>query len=104
MVVVKINVKVTVANENHFSPFVVSTVGLIGREAGELLKRLSLRLADKWEWHSVVHGFVSARMSIVIVRATHLCLWGSRVPPLSQVSRPPQWEDGAGLGLFKTDY
>jgi hypothetical protein len=30
----------------HFTPFVVSTYGLIGREAGELLKTLSLRLAD----------------------------------------------------------
>jgi hypothetical protein len=59
----------------HFTPFVVSTDGLIGREAGELLKRLSLRLADTWEQpHSVVRGFVSARMSIAIVRATHLCL------------------------------
>jgi hypothetical protein len=88
----------------HFTPFVVSTDGLIGREAGELLKRLSLRLADKWERpYSVVRGFVSARMSIAIVRATHLCLRGSRVP-LSQISRRPQWEDRAGLGLFKTDY
>jgi hypothetical protein len=78
--------------------------GLIGREAGELLKRLSLRLADKWERpYSVVRGFVSARMSVAIVRATHLCLRGSRVP-LSQISRRPQWEDRAGLGLFKTDY
>ncbi len=32
----------------HFTPFVVSTDGLIGREAGELLKRLSLQLANKW--------------------------------------------------------
>ncbi len=88
----------------HFTPFVVSTDGLIGPEAGELLKRLSLRLADKWERpYSVVRGFVSARMSIAIVRATHLCLRGSRVP-LSQISRRPQWEDRAGLGLFKTDY
>jgi hypothetical protein len=66
----------------HFTPFAVSTDGLIGREAGELLKRLSLRLADKWERpYFVVRGFVSARMSIAIVCATHLvCLRGSRVP------------------------
>jgi hypothetical protein len=88
----------------HFTPFVVSTDGLIGQEAGELLKRLSLRLAEKWERpYSVVRGFVNARMSIAIVRATHLCLRGSRVP-LSQISRRPLWEDRAGLGLFKTDY
>jgi hypothetical protein len=33
----------------HFTPFVVSTDGLLGCEAAELLKRLALRLADKWE-------------------------------------------------------
>jgi hypothetical protein len=44
----------------HFTPFVVSTDGLFGRETGELLKRLSfLRLADKWErLYLVVRGFV----------------------------------------------
>jgi hypothetical protein len=31
----------------HFTPFAVSTDGWTGREAGELLKRLSLQLADK---------------------------------------------------------
>jgi hypothetical protein len=36
----------------HFTPLVDSTNGLIGREAGELLKRLSLRLANKWERHT----------------------------------------------------
>jgi hypothetical protein len=65
---------------------------------------LACPLPNKWERpYSVVRGFVSARMSIAIVRATHLCLRGSRVP-LSQISRRPQWEDRAGLGLFKTDY
>jgi hypothetical protein len=88
----------------HFTPFVVSTDGLIGPEAGELLKRLSLRLANKSErLYSVVCGFVSARMSIAIVHATHLCLGGSRVP-LPQISGCPQWEVMVGLGLFKADY
>jgi hypothetical protein len=89
----------------HFTHFVVSTDGLIGREAAELLKRLSLRLTDKWEQpYSVVHGFVNAWMSIAIVRASHLCLRGSRIP-VSQISRRPLWEDQAGLGkLFKSDY
>jgi hypothetical protein len=88
----------------HFTPFVVPTNGLVGREAAELLKRLSLRLSEKWERpYSVVRGFVNARMSITIVRASHLCLRGSRVP-LSRISRRPLWEDRAGLGLFKSDY
>ena len=88
----------------QFTHFVVFTDRLIRRGAGELLKRLFLQLADKWERpYPVVRGSVSARTSIAIVRATHLCLRGSRVP-LSQISRRPQWEDRAGFGLFKTDY
>ncbi len=82
----------------------MSTDGLVGREAKELLKRLSLRLSDKWEQpYSVVRGFVNARISIAIVRATHLCLRGSRVSA-SKISRRFLWEDSTGLGLFCTDY
>jgi hypothetical protein len=33
----------------HFSPFVMSTNGMIGREARFILKRLSACLAKKWE-------------------------------------------------------
>jgi hypothetical protein len=59
----------------HFTPFVVSTDGLIGKEAKTLLKKLSARLAEKTrKQYSQVCGFVNARMSIAIVRATHLCL------------------------------
>ena len=88
----------------YLTPFVISTDGLIRREAGGLLKRLSLQLAGKWERpYLVVCDFVSARMSITIVRATHLCLQGLQ-SPLSQISSRPQWEDPAGLGLYGTDY
>ena len=82
----------------------MSTDGLVGREAKELLKRLSLRLSDKWEQpYSVVRGFVNARISIAIVRATQLCLQGSRVSA-SKISHRFQWEDSAGLGLHCWDY
>jgi hypothetical protein len=53
--------------------------------------------------YSVIRGFVNARMSIAIVRATHLCLRGSRVSA-SKISRRFLWEDSAGLGLFRSDY
>jgi hypothetical protein len=60
------------AQHRHFTPFVVSTDGLVNREAKELLKQLALWLTDKWEHpYSVVHGFVNTCMSIAIVRATH---------------------------------
>ena len=86
----------------HFSPFVVSTDGLLGKEAKTLLKKLSGLLAEKWEKpYSEVCGYVKARMSIAVVRATHLCLRGSRIPTSKMSNRLPQWEDKAGLGLFR---
>jgi hypothetical protein len=84
----------------HFTPFVVSTDGLLGREATVFLKRLASVLSDKWHQpYSVVCGFVRSRLSIAIARATHLCLRGSRVPTSQMCNRRPQWEDRAGLGL-----
>jgi hypothetical protein len=86
----------------HFSPFVVSTDGLLGKEAKTLLKKLSSVLSVKWgKPYSEVCGYVNARMSIAIVRATHLCLRGSRVPASRMSNRRPQWEDKAGLSLFR---
>ncbi len=80
----------------------VSTDGLIGKEAKTLLKKLSTLLADKWgKSYSDVCGYVNARMSIAIVRATHLCLRGSRVPSSQMSNRRPLWEDKAGLSLFR---
>ena len=80
----------------------VSTDGLIGKEARLMLQKLSSLLADKWEKpYAVVSGYVNARMSIAIVRATHICLRGSRVPTSKMSNRRPQWEDKAGLSLFR---
>ena len=85
----------------HFSPFVASTDGLLGKESRTLLKKLSALLAEKWEKpYSEICGYVNARMSIAIVRATHLCLRRSRIPMSQMSNRRPQWEDKAGLGLF----
>jgi hypothetical protein len=84
-----------------FVPIVVSTYGLIGREGNNLLKQMALRLTAKWEQpYSVVRGFVNARINLAILRATNLCIRGSRVPA-SKMSKKVQWLDGAGLGLFE---
>jgi hypothetical protein len=86
----------------HFTPFVCSTDGLLGREAQTFAKRLAAKLASKWQkTYSQVCGYVKARLSIAIVRATHLCLRGSRIPAHLISNRRPQWEDGAGLALFE---
>jgi hypothetical protein len=91
-----------IAQRRHFTPFVVSTDGLIGKEAKSVLKALSIKLAEKWEKpYAVVRGYVNTRMSIAIVRATHICLRGSRIPTSKMSNRFPLWEDKAGLSLFR---
>ena len=86
----------------HFTPFVVSTDGLIGKEAKIVMRRITEKLADNWRKpYSEDSGYANARMIIAIVQATHRCIRGSRVPT-SRVSnrRPLLWEDQAGLSLF----
>ena len=89
-------------NRRHFTPFVLSVDGLLGREAKTFAKRLAVKLAGKWQKpHSQVCGCVKARLSIAAVRATHLCLRGSRIPASKISTRFPQWEDGAGLAMHE---
>ena len=82
----------------------VSTDGMLGPEAQQVLRKIAQRLARNWHRpDSVVCGLVHTRVSIAIARATHMCIRGSRVPA-NQISRRLQWEDGAGVGLFEADY
>ena len=78
--------------------FVVSTDGILGYEAKNLLKQIAKRLSEKWSRpYSVVSGAITdARMSLAILRASHQCIRGPRIPA-SRISRQIQWEDGAGL-------
>ena len=63
-----------------FSPFVVSTDGFMGREASFLIKNLSEMLANKWQrQYSEVKGWLKAWLLFSIIRATRLCIRGSRV-------------------------
>jgi hypothetical protein len=86
----------------RLTPLVVFTDSLRGKEAKILLKKLSALLAEKWEKpYSKVRGdYVNARIIIATVRATHLCLRGSRIPT-GQMRRDQQWEDKADLSLFR---
>ena len=87
----------------HFAPYVVDTYGLLGDEAKSLNKRLGSKLAEKWKSpYSAVMGFVNARVSVAILRATHLCLRGSRVPYRHISTKRSEWDDGAGLNLLRT--
>jgi len=91
------------AQRRHFTPFVVSVDGLLGKEAQRVIQTLAGHLAHKSERpYSQVCAFIRARLSIAIVRATHMCLRGSRIPT-TQMSRRPLWEASGGLGLFPAE-
>ena len=71
--------------------------GVLGHDAQHLMKRLCDQIAVKWEKsHSEVMGWVRARMDFAILRATNLCLRGSRVIWRSGHGM----DDGAGLPHF----
>jgi hypothetical protein len=69
----------------------VSTDGLIGEEAKALLKKLSALMAEKnRKLRLEVCGHVNARMSIAIVRATHLLpTWTVHFHEPDEQSSPP---------------
>ena len=49
----------------HFTPFVVSCEGILGKEANVFLKRLSKNLADKWHRpYAQTLSFVKTRFAI----------------------------------------
>ncbi len=52
---------------------------LFGKETEHFVKRIGQSLSVKWEKsYSQVMGWIRARLSFAILRATILCLWGSR--------------------------
>ena len=62
-----------------FTPFVVSTDGMLGREANFLLKRLAQSISIKWEKPlGQTTGWLHEKLSFAILRATNLCLRDSR--------------------------
>ena len=86
----------------HFSPFVASVEGLMGVEATVTLKRIASRLPTKEKQsYSKTCGYVTSRIAITLVRTTHRCIQGSRVPSHRTSVQRPQWEDGMGLNLSR---
>ena len=86
----------------HFTPFVVSCEGMLGKEADVFLKRLSMKLAEKWHRpYSQTVSFVKTRFAISLVRAKNRCIRGSRIPT-GRICHRVDWDDGAGLGLYST--
>ena len=86
----------------NFTPFVDSCEGLLGKEADVFLKRLSMKLAEKWHRpYSQTVSFVKTRFAISLVRAKNRCFRGSRILT-GRISHSVDWEERAGLGLYST--
>ena len=86
----------------HFSSFVASVDRLLGVEATATLKMLASRLATRWKQsYSKTCGYVKSRIAITLVRATHRCIRVSRVPAHRISLQRTQWEDDAGINLFR---
>ena len=97
----KMYLEACLQQRRHFSPFVASIDGLMGVEETATLKGISSCLAKKWRKpYSRTCGYVNSRVAITLVRATHQCIRGSRVPAQNSSVQCPQWEDGAGINLF----
>ena len=74
----------------------------MGVEATATLKRLASCLATKWKQsYSKTCEYFKSRIAITLVRATHRCIQGSWVPAHWISVQQLQWEDGAGLNLFR---
>ena len=87
----------------HFSPFFDSANRMLGVEATATLKRIASRLTTKlWKLYSRTCGYFKSSIAITLVRATRWCKWVSRVPAHKISSQRPQWEDGAGINLFRS--
>ena len=85
------------ARHASFSPFVLSVDGQMRREARVFMKRVAEKLAITWQRsYSEVMGWVQARMSFAILRATNRCIRGSRVKWRSGLGM----DDGAGLAII----
>ena len=67
------------ARHAGFTPLCFSIDGMLRSEADCFLRRLADRLSAKWERsYSAVVGWVRSRLSFAVLRATMLCVRGSR--------------------------
>ena len=81
-----------------FSPLCISIDGLLGKEFSCFLKRLADRLSSKWDLnYSIVMNWLRSKLSFAVLRATNLCIRGSRTK-----WRGLGLEDGAGINPLNT--
>ena len=82
------------ARRASFTPLVVSVDGDLGREAECFIQLLADKIAQIWKkTYAEVAGWIRARLSFAILRATNVCLRGSRTKWRSGT----EFDDGDGL-------
>uniref|UniRef100_A0A1X7UDW6 Uncharacterized protein n=1 Tax=Amphimedon queenslandica TaxID=400682 RepID=A0A1X7UDW6_AMPQE len=83
-----------------FTPLCFTIDGLVGVDVNNFLKKLAGRLSLKWDQpYSQVIYWVRKRLSFALLRATGLCLRGTR-SKLKLI----HFEDGAGISPHSDDY
>ena len=86
----------------QFYSFVISVDGPLVAKADATLKLLASRLTTKrWQPYFCTFGYVRSRFYSTMVRATHRCIWRSHVLAILISFQQPQWEDGAGLHIYR---
>ena len=77
-----------------FVPFIVSVDGMFAPEAVNTMKHLAQLLSNKWRLPtSVTLHYVKSRMSVAVVRATNLCLRGTRMKNHTLDDRRYLWDE-----------
>ena len=81
--------KKNLERRRHFTPFIATTDGMLGKEAKNFVARLVDRLAGKWmSPYSQVMAYVRGRISMAILRGTSRRIRGTRTPfPLERLLR-----------------
>jgi hypothetical protein len=78
-----------------FTPLVMSVDGILAKEANVFITRLADRLSAKWQKsYAETVGWVRTRLTFAIIRATGVCIRGSRTK-----WRTLGIDDGASLSL-----
>uniref|UniRef100_A0A1X7VJ95 Uncharacterized protein n=1 Tax=Amphimedon queenslandica TaxID=400682 RepID=A0A1X7VJ95_AMPQE len=78
---------------SSFTPLCITIDGLVGNEIRHFMGRLTDRLTIKWDLqYSTTLNWIRARLLFALIRATNLCLTGSK-----SKWRGLHTEDGTGI-------
>ena len=85
-----------------YNLFIVSVRGILWVNVGSKLNRIVIRLATKWkETYSRTCRYIKSIVAITLVWAAYRCIRRAKVTAYRISVQNPQWEDGAGLNLFR---